>query len=61
MSAKPFETISVTHEEIPCDGPKGPSGHPRIYLHIDRETGQVTCPYCSRQYVLEDAAEHRSA
>lgn len=48
-----FETIEVSHEQIACDGGNGPLGHPRVYLHIDHDQGdKVTCPYCSRTYVL---------
>jgi uncharacterized Zn-finger protein len=55
---KAFETIRVTHTEVACDGDAGPLGHPRVFLHIDRSIGQVTCPYCSRQYVYEHGAHH---
>ena len=47
----PFETIMVDHAEVSCDG--GTLGHPKVYLHIERETGEVTCPYCSRTFVLK--------
>lgn len=48
---KPFEVISVDKLEVACDGGGGPLGHPRVFLHIDQEKGQVLCPYCSRLYV----------
>jgi len=49
-----FETIEVIHEKISCDGGGGALGHPRVYLHIDHSDDQrVTCPYCSREYVLK--------
>ncbi len=47
---QPFEVIKVHDVEVACDG--GPSGHPRVYLHIDKESHQIQCPYCSRLYVL---------
>lgn len=50
---QPFETIMVDHAEVSCDG--GALGHPKVYLHIERETGEVTCPYCSRTFVLKNA------
>lgn len=51
-----FETVEVSHEEIACDGGNGALGHPRVYLHIDHDNGdRVTCPYCSRTYVLRAA------
>lgn len=52
-----FETLTVHHAEVACDGGNGPLGHPRVFLHINREIGSVTCPYCSRHYVL-DAQAH---
>lgn len=51
-----FETIEVSHEEVACDGGGGALGHPRVYLHIDHDNGdKVTCPYCSKTYVLRQA------
>ena len=48
-----FETIEVSTPEVACDGGGGPLGHPKVYLHIDHAHGDtVTCPYCSRTYVL---------
>ena len=52
---KPFEVIEVHSLEVVCDGASKENaalGHPRVYLHIDQEKGEITCPYCSRQYVL---------
>jgi uncharacterized Zn-finger protein len=49
-----FETIEVIQEKIACDGGGGALGHPKVYLHIDHSEGdRVTCPYCSREYVLK--------
>jgi uncharacterized Zn-finger protein len=50
---EPFEVISVTRSEVACDGGDGPLGHPRVYLYVNRESGQIQCPYCSRLYVLK--------
>jgi len=50
---EPFETIEVSSLEVACDGGGGALGHPRVFLHIDQEAGDVTCPYCSRRYVLK--------
>ena len=49
-----YETIATASREVHCDG--GPSGHPRVYLHIVSEEGEVVCPYCSRVYRLVAAA-----
>ncbi len=50
---KPFEVIQVHETTVACDGGAEPLGHPRVFLHIDRYTGQIQCPYCSRLYILE--------
>ena len=33
-----------------------PLGHPRVFLHI--EDREVVCPYCSRDYILNEGAGH---
>jgi len=55
---QPFEVIAVNDMEISCNGGGGAIGHPRVYLHIDRNTQQIQCPYCSRLYVLKDSPAH---
>ena len=48
-----MELIEISTRETACDGGNGPLGHPRVYLHIQSdEHDRVTCPYCSRVYVL---------
>ena len=50
-----FETIEVTTLEVVCDGGGGALGHPRVFLHIDRDHGdKVVCGYCSRTYVYHE-------
>ena len=49
-----FETIMVDDRTVACDGGDGPLGHPRVFLKI--EDHDVTCPYCSRHYVLREGA-----
>jgi uncharacterized Zn-finger protein len=56
---KPFEVIEVHTAEVACDGDGGPLGHPRVYLHIDRHSQDIQCPYCSRLYVMK--SEERKA
>ncbi len=58
MPIPPFETITVHSSKVACDGGAGASSHPRVFLRIDHETGQVVCPYCSRLYVLSADAHH---
>jgi len=52
---KPFELIETHHHEVACDGGGGALGHPRVYLHIDDAKGRISCPYCSKTYVLKVA------
>jgi uncharacterized Zn-finger protein len=50
----PEEMITVEKRAVPCDGGGGALGHPRVWLRITDH--QVTCPYCSRTYVLAEGA-----
>ncbi len=60
---QPFEVIQVNAMEVACDGgvenQKNGLGHPKVYLHIDADKGEITCPYCSRQYVVHALAKSR--
>lgn len=56
---KPFEIIKVEDVEIKCDG--GKFGHPRVFLHIDKASGTIQCPYCSRLYVLNAAVLNQAS
>ena len=59
---EPFETIKVDTTAVACDGGGGSLGHPRVFLQMKPEVGEIECPYCSRRYVLDkDAAAHAPA
>lgn len=51
------EAFIVSKTSVPCDGGAkksgGALGHPKVYLKVDPTSGDVTCPYCSRRYVLD--------
>jgi uncharacterized Zn-finger protein len=47
----PPEITHTTTRAVSCDGGGEPLGHPKIYLHITNT--EITCPYCSRRFVLE--------
>ena len=47
------DQITVTSRRIACDGGGGALGHPRVWLNLGEE-GRITCPYCSRLFVLAD-------
>ncbi len=46
-----FETVETSNVKVSCDAGLGALGHPRVYLRINRASGDVTCPYCSRHFV----------
>ena len=48
------EIVHVQSSTVSCDGGVGPLGHPRVYLRISDK--QVTCPYCSKLFVLDEGA-----
>jgi uncharacterized Zn-finger protein len=50
----PTETIHVDERTVACDGGDGALGHPRVFLRIVGQ--EVSCPYCSRLYVLNVGA-----
>lgn len=51
------DVVTVTDTTAVCDGTHDAGGHPRVYLQIDPETGEVTCPYCSRIFRLDPNAK----
>ncbi len=55
-AASPTEIIHVDDRTVACDGGDTALGHPRVFLYI--EDRSVTCPYCSRLYVLNEGAGH---
>ena len=48
------EVFQVDTRVVACDGGNDSLGHPRVWLNI--KDHQTFCPYCSRIYVLSDAA-----
>jgi len=55
-AAAHFEIVSVRSPEVACDGGSAALGHPLVYLHIKPEKGEISCPYCSRTFRLEQKA-----
>ncbi|MBI0432910.1 zinc-finger domain-containing protein [Roseomonas sp. KE0001] len=50
----PEDLTEVQSRVVACNNGGGALGHPTVYLRI--EDRQVTCPYCSRTYVLAEGA-----
>jgi len=53
---EPPETEIVSAYRVACDGGDGALGHPRVWLSINRETGEVECPYCDKKFIHQDYA-----
>ena len=51
------QTIFTNDSRVACNGGGGALGHPQVWLSLVGD-GQVTCPYCSRQFA---AASPQSA
>ena len=50
------ETEVVTSWRVACDGGEGALGHPRVWLSLDRATGEVECGYCDKKFVHASVA-----
>ena len=50
------ETEIVHTRRMACDG--GALGHPRVWLAIEPETGEVECPSCDKKFILEGDGGH---
>lgn len=56
--SKVYDVCRVESSVVSCDGNAqgtaqgGAGGHPLVYLAMRREEGHITCPYCSREFVL---------
>jgi len=48
----PLEIVHVDSKKVSCDGGKGPSGHPLVYLNMGKNDF-VVCPYCSKYFTTE--------
>lgn len=54
-----FEEKIVDERKVFCDGifANCDSGHPGVYLVIPNNSKNITCPYCSKKFVLKTSAE----
>lgn len=58
--AESAEIIHTESAQVNCDGGGGALGHPRVYLQIKPEVGEIECPYCSQRYVLKQNAQTKA-
>ena len=51
-ATKSSANVIVTKQlRVACNGGGGALGHPKIFLTLGSD-GKVTCPYCSREFVM---------
>ena len=56
MTIEAPETEVVEAWRVACDGGQGALGHPRVWLTLDHESGEVECGYCDKKFVHKDFA-----
>ena len=56
MTIEAPETEVVTSWRVACDGGEGALGHPRVWLSLDRESGEVEWGYCDKKFVHASVA-----
>jgi uncharacterized Zn-finger protein len=49
------DVAMVTTWKVACDGGEGPLGHPRVWLSIPQDTGEITCGYCDKIFRIDRA------
>jgi uncharacterized Zn-finger protein len=53
-----FEITHTHSKKVSCGGADQSSGHPFIYLNIGKNDS-ITCPYCSKTFVLEKKSKRK--
>lgn len=51
MSIALPETEVVDAWRVACNGDEGALGHPRVFLSLNRISGEVQCGYCDKRFV----------
>lgn len=52
------EIQTVTNWTVACAGGEGADGHPRVWLVIPKDTGEVVCGYCGKHFVIDRTHAH---
>ena len=47
-----MEIVNSVDASVSCCGKELLYDHPKVYLEIDKEKKEVTCPYCSKKFKL---------
>ena len=46
--------MQTSQYNVYCSGDENDgSGHPKIYLTIDPNVGEIVCPYCSKKFIMK--------
>jgi uncharacterized Zn-finger protein len=53
----PVEVIHVDKKKVSCDGGRGASNHPLVYLQIKEDQNYIACPYCSRYFTTKESVD----
>ena len=51
------EIVTVTTQDVACEGNGPVSGHPKVYLTFKPGVNEIVCPYCSKTFVLAAGAQ----
>ncbi len=51
MTIEAPETEITEAWRVACDGGEGALGHPRVWLSLSHETGEVECGYCDKRFI----------
>ncbi len=54
MTIQAPKTEVVDKWNVACDGGKGGSGHPRVWVGVSHDDGAGKCDYCGQVYVHQD-------
>lgn len=47
-----MEIVNSFITSVSCTGKEALYDHPKIYLEIPPENGEIFCPYCNRKFKL---------
>jgi len=56
LEYKITEILHVDSKKVVCEGSKGASGHPKVYLNMGSKD-YVICPYCSKVFTVSEKVD----